>query len=222
MDKLLLEKIKLHAETRLLHIEEVFGTGSLYGFQSLLCVLSDGDFPNDFMVIGRDLGEQEIIKGVPLIGPAGSLFRRCEQHLLSIKKLEKPIFKTNLVPFKPIGNLAFPPNVRLFFRPILKELIELVKPKVIFTLGKESFFDLSGISRPVLDCVRSKEHFVLKDSLKIDAIIKLVPCVHPSYLIRRGKISIETLEVGQLLFDKIQEGVEWKNVNYPKIIEEKG
>lgn len=153
-------------------------------FERDICVLSDGEHPNKVMTVARDLGEDEIKEGVPLIGRAGSLFRLVEMDL----KVES--FKTNLVPFKPVNNKAFSYATSQEFKSVLLDLIDLVQPLAIITLGKEA----TNFFIPVSSILEAAQHSFSWSNK--DEQIKIFPCAHPSYLLRNG-VTLNTIKTDQ-------------------------
>ena len=121
-----------------------------YGKDPFKPIISDGNPQAPMLFIGRDLGEQEIRAGVPLIGASGMKVRRAIARakfpLPGKSKVEitdiaavHALF-TNIVPFKPSGNVAFTRPIRELFRPILMSFIcNVWTGKFIITLGTEPF-----------------------------------------------------------------------------------
>jgi len=155
-------------------------------FEYSKCVLSDGPIDAKMMVVARDLGKDEIEEEVPLIGQAGSLFRLAENEL----GIET--YKTNIVPFKPKNNQAFPKEIRTKFRPVLLYQIKLVKPEIIIAMGNESLSELTGLSAGGI-MQKIYEGDVFNSAKDILPKCLIYPCIHPSFLIRKG-ITMESLK----------------------------
>jgi uracil-DNA glycosylase len=118
-------------------------------------ILFAGSFDAPLCVVGRDLGKDEVRVGQPLIGAAGRLVRSgiirarapsnvSDENLAGGKpSLEEALnhaFLTNTVPFKPIGNKAYPDGIRERFRPFLERLlINHWQGRSIVTLGTQAF-----------------------------------------------------------------------------------
>lgn len=136
-------------------------------------VLYDGNPDAEIMVIARDLGQKEVELGVPLIGPAGSLFR-------NVSKEEgfdptKDFFLCNTVPLKPKGNKAFSQEVRSKMSWVLKELVNIVSPNYYLLLGKEAT-ECMGLPVGRMGDVVGREFDVGGNIL--------FPSYHPSYIKR--------------------------------------
>lgn len=100
------------------------------------------------MLIGQAPGAEEDRSGVPFVGRSGKLLDR----LISIAGMEREeLYITSVVQF-------FPPKNRLPSReetalclPYLRRQIEIVKPRVIVTLGALSSYSLAKVERIALN-----------------------------------------------------------------------
>jgi len=152
---------------------------------------------------GRDPGREEIKAWQPLIGISG---QRARKALLGDLPLEKAklisesserAFYFNTVPYKPIGNKAWEPEVILAFRDIIASLlVNFWEGDTLFTLGTEAyqwFAEIGGDSwRTHWESEnRYKKTLNLTIALnkngtgKNQKSIRIVPLPHPSPLNRR-------------------------------------
>ncbi len=142
------------------------------------CVLCDGPIDSKIVVVARDLGREEIQKGVPLIGAAGLLFRFVETGLGCDS------FLCNTVPFKPVGNKSFPLEIRHKFKIIIECIIrDIIKPKAVIVIGNEA------LETFVYPRYRGITQYANEDGFEVDYCnhkLMIFPIVHPSYLIRQG------------------------------------
>lgn len=141
------------------------------------CVLYDGSVESRIVTIARDLGKDEIEKGVPLIGAAGSIFRFVEAAF------EYPTFKINTVPFRPTDNIVFPLEIRKKFKNIIDSIIEVVNPRAIIVMGNEA------LETFVYPRYRGITQYANDDGFEMlykGRKLQIFPVVHPSYLIRQG------------------------------------
>lgn len=149
-------------------------------------IVSDGPFITNVMVVARDLGAEEVKHKKPLIGPAGAIFRRVFENRVP----DIDPYLTNTVPYKPTNNIEFPKMYRDIFKKGLAEQIKFIKPKVIVTLGTQALETITGDK--INGLKRYIKNFILEGIFDIDNVldtgikIKLVPLVHPSYIIRKG------------------------------------
>lgn len=156
-------------------------------------IIFEGDSDCDIMVIARDLGRNEVEKERPLIGKAGQLFRR----LINFMDLKDNIYMTNLVPYKPNNNKAFPKDVRDKFYPLLLEQIDYIDPDVIITLGRiatsdlfnNSINSLTGFMKDYYQKASEYDYDVdyFKQQIYVDNWMeRLLSAYHPSYLSHKG------------------------------------
>ena len=101
-------------------------------FQSSKCVLYSGDVNYKTLVIGKDLGWSELKQSIPLIDKSGKFFRLIESQM------NLSSFITVAVPFKASTHKGFSQEIRIKFRPFIKEIIRTIDPKSIILLGNEA------------------------------------------------------------------------------------
>ncbi len=96
-------------------------------------VFGDGNEQAEVMLIGEGPGEQEDLKGIPFVGPAGKLL----DDMLEMIDLDRgKVYIANIVKCRPPRNRD-PLNVEQeACRPWLNRQIALVDPKIIVCLGR--------------------------------------------------------------------------------------
>lgn len=96
-------------------------------------VFGDGNEQAEVMLIGEGPGEQEDLKGIPFVGPAGKLL----DDMLEMIDLDRgKVYIANIVKCRPPRNRD-PLNVEQeACRPWLNRQIDLVDPKIIVCLGR--------------------------------------------------------------------------------------
>ena len=96
-------------------------------------VFGDGNEQAEVMLIGEGPGEQEDLKGIPFVGPAGKLLG----DMLEMIDLDRgKVYIANIVKCRPPRNRD-PLNVEQeACRPWLNRQIALVDPKIIVCLGR--------------------------------------------------------------------------------------
>lgn len=113
-------------------------------------ILWAGNLKAQVAVMGRDLGWQEVRYGEPLIGDAGRRVREAVYEAVTgqkapaddrqLREAMEHILFTNTVPYKPVGNKAYPASVKERFRPLIAEFLALYwAGDTIITLGTEAF-----------------------------------------------------------------------------------
>lgn len=98
-------------------------------------VFGDGSPDTDIVFIGEAPGKNEDIQGKPFVGAAGKFLN----ELLSMIKLDRlDVYITNIVKYRPPLNRDPLPEEKAAFLPYLEEQLEIIKPKLIVTLGRHS------------------------------------------------------------------------------------
>jgi len=151
-----------------------------------------GDGPENaaIMFIGEAPGWHEDQQGSPFVGPAGQYL---DQLLGSIRMKRESVFITNVVKCRPPNNREPLPGEILACRKYLDRQIELLRPKMIVTLGRHSmarYFPNESISK-----VHGKAR-------KIDGIVYF-PMYHPAAALHQGSlrktVEADMLKIPQLL-----------------------
>ncbi len=89
----------------------------------------------DLMFIGEAPGWHEDQQGRPFVGPAGQYL---DELLASINLKREQVYIANVIKCRPQGNRDPLPAEILNCRPWLERQIELIRPKMIVTLGRYS------------------------------------------------------------------------------------
>jgi len=144
-------------------------------------VFGEGNPNADLMFIGEGPGKTEDETGRPFVGLAGQLLTRIIENGLKISR--ENVYIANVVKCRPTvemkGEKDRPPDEEEVnaCSPYLIRQIELIKPKIIITLGNPStrFFlnTKLGITK-----LRGNVYYY-KD-------IPVVPTYHPSFVLRNG------------------------------------
>jgi uracil-DNA glycosylase len=172
-------------------------------------ILFAGSLDAPLCVIGRDLGKDEVRAGQPLIGAAGRLVRsgiaRAWDQSHSIDDTQatresasetalRHALLTNLVPYKPPGNKAYPEAIRERFRPFLERLLAVHwTGDQLITLGNEAFhwFEPYADRAAFQSLARTDARFDAVVPCQVpgaadgDKTIYVYPLPHPSPLNRR-------------------------------------
>jgi uracil-DNA glycosylase family 4 len=104
-------------------------------------VFGEGDAGADLMFVGEAPGYHEDQQGRPFVGQAGKLL---EQLLASIGLTREQVFIANVLKSRPPDNRDPRPEEIAACQPYLWRQIEIIKPKVICTLGNFATKLLSG------------------------------------------------------------------------------
>lgn len=156
-------------------------------------VFGSGNEKAEILLIGEAPGFNEDQKGIPFCGQSGKIL---DELLKSISLSREDIFITNTLLCRPPGNRN--PNKEEVenCRERLDQLIRLMKPKVIVTIG--NFATERIIGRTGINSLRGKV-------LDYQGI-KVIPTIHPASYLYSGR-NPEMLEKMKNDFRKIKEVV---------------
>jgi len=104
-------------------------------------VPGEGDPASDLMFVGEAPGYHEDQQGRPFVGQAGKLL---EQLLAGIGLTRQQVFIANVLKSRPPNNRDPRPDEIAACQPYLWRQIELIRPKVICTLGNHATKLLTG------------------------------------------------------------------------------
>ena len=109
-----------------------------------LAVPGEGPEDADLMFIGEAPGFHEDQQGRPFVGPSGQLL---EKLLASIGLSRSDCYIANVIKCRPLNNRDPQPDELSACQPFLLRQIELIKPKIIVTLGRFSMqLAFSGVT----------------------------------------------------------------------------
>lgn len=102
-------------------------------------VFGDGSPGAQIVLIGEAPGKNEDEQGLPFVGAAGKFL----DEMLSMIGLKRgDVYITNIVKYRPPANRDPLPDEKSAFLPFLKAQLEVIKPKLVVTLGRHSMDSL--------------------------------------------------------------------------------
>jgi DNA polymerase len=128
------------------------------------------------MFVGEGPGRDEDNQGRPFVGEAGQLLTKIIENGIGLKREE--VYICNIVKCRPPGNRDPERDEIDHCIPFLKKQIEIIKPKVICTLGRIAAREL--LKR---DFKITMERGRWQSYLNIS----LMPTYHPAYILRNPK-----------------------------------
>ncbi len=137
-------------------------------------VFGEGNPDADIMFVGEGPGAVEDEMGRPFVGKSGQLLTKIIESTLGVKREE--VYIANIVKCRPPLNRVPSKEEAQKCLPFLMKQIELVKPKIIITLGATSYQYLSGDYESAISKIRG-EMIQFSHAL-------LMPTFHPSFLLR--------------------------------------
>jgi DNA polymerase len=155
--------------------------------------------------IGEAPGEREDEMGRPFVGAAGQLLT---QLIESIGYRREDFYITNVVKCRPPGNRDPEDDEIEACLPYLIKQLELIKPRVIVTLGRHAgrvIFRLAGLKWISM----TANHGKVYEATLLGSRVKIVPTYHPASALYRPPLRATIEE-------------DFKNVIKPTIDEEMG
>ena len=163
-------------------------------------VFGSGNYQAEILLIGEAPGANEDKQGVPFCGMSGQIL---DQLLNSINLNRKDIFITNTILCHPENNRNPSPEEVENCRERLDQLIELMQPKVILTLG--NFATQRILGKTGIKSLRGKSfpHKINNHTLTV------VPVIHPANYLYSGR-NPELLQQMKYDFKKVLEIIQVK------------
>jgi len=98
-------------------------------------VMGDGNLNAEIVFIGEAPGKNEDEQGLPFVGAAGKFLN----EMLAQAGMERSdVYITNIVKYRPPNNRDPLPEEKKAFWPYLLKQLQVIKPKVVITLGRHS------------------------------------------------------------------------------------
>jgi DNA polymerase len=155
-------------------------------------VFESGSHAAELMFIGEGPGATEDKEGIPFVGASGDLLNRM---LASIQFVRNDVYVCNVVKCRPPGNRTPRVDEVKACRGYLEQQVELVRPKVIVTLGATAMKALLGKAAKMTE-QRGKWH----EYLGIDVMTTF----HPAYLLRERKERPEDLKAHREVWEDMR------------------
>ena len=156
-------------------------------------VIGEGSHDAKIMFIGEASGRNEAETGRPFCGTAGKIL---DTLLASAKIKREDVYITSIVKDRPQKNRDPKPEEIKIYGPFLDRQIDIIKPKVIATLGRYSMdyimkkFGLNAELQPI-----GKAHGKIFDAKTSYGPIKIAVLYHPSVAL------YGTIKINQLMKD---------------------
>jgi DNA polymerase len=135
-------------------------------------VFGTGNPDADLMFVGEAPGRDEDLQGEPFVGRAGQLLT---DIIKAMKLTREQVYIANVIKCRPPENRNPEPDELESCRPYIRKQVELIRPKVIVTLGRFSLQSLTGKSYAIT---------AIRGSWLEYEGVKMMPTFHPAYLLR--------------------------------------
>jgi DNA polymerase len=135
-------------------------------------VFGEGDADAKIMFIGEGPGENEDLQGRPFVGRAGELLNKM---IIGMGLKREQVYICNIVKCRPPGNREPAPDEVATCTPFLERQIEIIRPRVIVTLGRPA---VQHMLQQKISITR------LRGQWQTWRGIRLMPTFHPAYILR--------------------------------------
>ncbi len=139
-------------------------------------VFGEGNTNAALMFIGEGPGSEEDREGRPFVGEAGRLLTRIIEGGMKLRR--EDVYICNVVKCRPPNNRAPEPDEIDACRRFMIRQIEVIRPRVIITLGNIAAKALLDIKDPKAGIS------MLRGKWQAFQGIPVMPTFHPSYLLR--------------------------------------
>lgn len=148
-------------------------------------VHGEGNERASVMLIGEAPGYYESVERRPFVGRSGQLLRK----VLAESTLQaSQVYISNIIKVRPPDNRDPLPHEILAFKPYLDAEINLIKPKLIVTLGRFS------MSKFLPDVKVSQVHGRLHKIKWNEQTLFILPMYHPAAALRATKVKNSFIE----------------------------
>lgn len=152
--------------------------------QATQLVFGDGTIDTEMVFVGEAPGKNEDITGLPFVGAAGKFL---DEMLATINLSRKDIYITNIVKYRPPENRDPSLAEKNEFLPYLRRQLEIIKPKLVITLGRHSMnCFLPGLQISEVHGEPKTTSMLLSDKLKETTELIILPLYHPAAALYNG------------------------------------
>lgn len=147
--------------------------------QATNLVMGDGNVNADIVFIGEAPGKNEDEQGIPFIGAAGKFLN---EMLGEAGMQRSDVYITNIVKYRPPNNRDPLPEEKKAFWPYLLKQLQIIKPKVVITLGRHSMeYFLPGLRISAIHGQPKRIQFG-------DEKLVIIPLYHPAAALYNGSM----------------------------------
>ena len=137
-------------------------------------VFGVGNPQADWLIIGEAPGADEDKQGEPFVGRAGQLLN---SMLLAMGLQREQVFIANILKCRPPNNRDPKPDEVVACESYLRQQIELIKPKIILTVGRIAAQNLLKLDTPIGKMRGNQYQYP-------DSELPVIVTYHPAYLLR--------------------------------------
>ena len=141
-----------------------------------------GNLSADLMIIDAYVSTTEDATNSYYAGKSGESLAKMVENVLRLRR--EDVFMTHAVKCKPLGTNKPSSSEFSCCKPYLYRQIEMIRPKVVMTLGEEAYKLLSGDDTDFEHVRGQKINF---------GDYTIIPIYHPQFLLRNPSLKGETL-----------------------------
>lgn len=135
-------------------------------------VFGEGDPDAELVFVGEGPGETEDLQGRPFVGRAG---KKLDEMIAAMGLRREQVYICNVVKCRPPQNRAPAPDETEACTPFLERQLEIIRPRVIVTLGLPATRWITGSSQSMGRMRGQWQEY---------RGIRVMPTFHPSYILR--------------------------------------
>ncbi|MBI2053579.1 MAG: uracil-DNA glycosylase [Candidatus Sungbacteria bacterium] len=155
-------------------------------------VIGEGSHDAAIMLVGEAPGKNEAEQGRPFCGAAG---RVLDELLASADIPRKEVYITNIVKDRPPMNRDPLPEEIAIYTPFLDRQIEIIRPRVIATLGRFSMqYIMQKFGLTAELATISRIHGRVFSGQAPYGAITIIPFFHPAMALYNGSSKAQMLE----------------------------
>lgn len=145
--------------------------------QRIQAVFGEGDPDAAIMFIGEGPGQSEDEQGRPFVGRSGELL---EKQIQAMGFKRSQVYIANVVKCRPPNNRTPLTGEVEACSGFLRRQIEIIRPKVIITLGGPAAKRVLGTDEGI-----TRIRGVWHEYAQVDPPVPVMPTFHPAYLLRQ-------------------------------------
>jgi len=143
-------------------------------------VFGEGNINADIMFVGGIPIEMEDDAGKIFLGRGGEMLTAMIEKVLGLRR--EDVYITNLLKCHPLNTQELHETPFHTCKAYLFKEIELVKPKIIVTLGKEAYHYLTNETSDLKD---------IRGNMSNHKMFRLMPTYHPNFLLKNPSLKKE-------------------------------
>lgn len=149
-------------------------------------VFGDGSPDSEIVFVGEAPGKNEDLRGLPFVGAAGKFL---DEMLDMIDLKRADVYITNIVKYRPPNNRDPLPSEKQEFLPYLWRQLEIIKPKIVVTLGRHSMnCFLPGLSISQVHGQPKRIQLAASGKSSTGLKIVIMPLFHPAAALYNGQM----------------------------------